>query len=342
MSAGVSVIICCFNSARRLPETLRHLAAQQVTEETAWEVVVVDNASTDETAEVARRCWPTEAAAPLRVVLETEAGLSHARVRGMREARYDVISFIDDDNWAAGDWISRVSAIFAAHPEIGGAGGRMEEVCEIAPPGWFQEVKAHYAVGPQHLQSGDVTNSAGTLLCGAGLNLRTGAVRKLLADGFVFLMSGRKENRLSMGEDSELCFALRASGWRFWYDDELVLKHFIPQTRLRWDYAVRLMRGLGESSPLFTLYLCALKAPPFERYPVWKATWVFQTSKALRQFVAVILSHPEACFRQREGSVSVLEFERSKSRLAGLWALFGRYGKVQEGIRRAAGAWARP
>jgi glycosyltransferase involved in cell wall biosynthesis len=244
MNGGVSVIICCHNSAERLPETLRHLAAQQVPEGLLWEIVVVDNASADNTSEIALRCWPTVDPAPLRVVSESQVGLSHARIRGIREARHEIISFIDDDNWVPTDWVARVIALFASHPEIGAAGGRIEAAGEITPPDWFESVQGHYAVGRQYSQSGDITNTSGTLLCGAGLNLRTAAVRRLLEHGFVFMMSGRKGTRLAAGEDAELCFALRASGWRFWYDDDLVLRHFISKERLRWNYALRIMRGM--------------------------------------------------------------------------------------------------
>src|SRR5690348_8092021 len=73
---GISVVICTYNGAERLPQTLAHLAAQEDTGTIAWEVLVVDNASTDDTAEVARRCWPADAPAPLRVVGEPRMGLS--------------------------------------------------------------------------------------------------------------------------------------------------------------------------------------------------------------------------------------------------------------------------
>jgi hypothetical protein len=118
-----------------------------------------------------------------------------------------------------------------------------------------------------------------------------------------------------------------------------VLRHFIPKARLQWDYALGLMRGMGESSTLIALYLFALNGPPFDVYPAWKRTWLFQILKTLRHLVRVILFHPDACFRQPEGSLSVLEYEKLKSQLAALWALRGRYKKVQEDIRQSA--WAK-
>jgi len=335
MSMGVSVVICCHNSAKRLTETLRHLAAQKVPGDIPWEVVVIDNASTDDSADVAQECWPANHPAPLRVVTETQAGLSHARIRGIAEARHEIVSFIDDDNWAAADWIERVATIFASHPEVGACGGRIEEVCEITPPDWFKSVKIHYAVGSQHNQSGDITDTSGTLLCGAGLSLRTAGVRKLLGEGFAFMMSDRKGNSLSSGGDTELCFALRASGWRFWYDDDLFLQHFIPKERLRWDYAVRLMRGLGEASAFFVVYLIALNAPPYDRRPAWTKSWGFQMLKTLQQLAKIIVSHPIDSLSQKEGLLPALRFKQFSSQLATLWSLSGSFDEISDSIRRA-------
>jgi glycosyltransferase involved in cell wall biosynthesis len=339
MSDGVSVIICCHNSAQRLPETLRHLAAQRVPANIPWEIVVIDNASTDDTAQTALSLWPASHPASLRVVAESEPGLSHARIRGIREARYQVISFVDDDNWLSPTWIKRVHGIFAEHAEVGACGGRIEAVCEVPPPAWFQSVQGQYAVGQHYDATGDITNTAGTLLCGAGLSLRTAAVRILLEQGFVFMMSGRKGGRLTAGEDTELCFALRASGWKFWYDSELLLRHFIPETRLQWSYALALKRGIGGSSALFDLYLFALNGPPFSGYPGWKKKWSFQLLKALGRFIQIALAHPLACLFKPKGSRWVLELESMKCRLSALMELRSRYQEVQEEIRQAA--WRR-
>jgi glycosyltransferase involved in cell wall biosynthesis len=102
---GVSIIICCHNSSTKLPATLSHLRKQQVPRELPWEVVVVDNASTDGTSCVALNNWPQDAPTTLRVVTEKRLGLSHARTRGLLEAKYEIVSFIDDDNWVCSSWV---------------------------------------------------------------------------------------------------------------------------------------------------------------------------------------------------------------------------------------------
>src|SRR5207245_9963396 len=73
---GVSVIVCCHNSASRLPATLTHLAGQRCEGRFAWEVILVDNASSDGTARFAQELWPLEAPASIRVVHEARIGLA--------------------------------------------------------------------------------------------------------------------------------------------------------------------------------------------------------------------------------------------------------------------------
>ncbi|MCE0496482.1 MAG: glycosyltransferase [Methylacidiphilales bacterium] len=340
MPDGVSVIICCHNSAKRLPETLRHLAVQSVPEGIRWEIVVVDNASTDDTAEIAMDHWPATSPAPLRVVSEPQAGLNYARRSGILKAHYEIVSLIDDDNWVASDWILRVHSIFASNPEVGACGGQSEAMPEISPPVWFKNIQGAYAIGWQHAYTGDVTDALGTLLWGAGLNLRTAAFQDLLTHGFEFIVQDREGAQLSTGGDTEICFAMRARGWHLWYDHELRLRHFVPKERLRWDYARRLMLGLGKAAVLFDLYLSALGRPPFDACPTWKKTWFPQFLKALRQWGTLAILHPADCFFQPEGSLVALSFEKMRAQLMTLWCIRGHYQKLRDHIAQAP--WTNP
>jgi glycosyltransferase involved in cell wall biosynthesis len=112
MSLGVSIVICCYNSAERLPQTLGFLAAQRLPETTPWEVLVIDNASSDNTAEVATKCWPISSPAPLRVVREPNPGTGNARFRSFSEARHEILVFLDDDNWIDETWVARAINFF--------------------------------------------------------------------------------------------------------------------------------------------------------------------------------------------------------------------------------------
>jgi len=336
MNGGVSVVVCCHNSAKRLPETLRHLAAQQVPDGLPWEVVVIDNASTDDTAETARRCWPVQAPAPLRVVLEPRPGTGNARFRSFSEARYEIMSFVDDDNWVGPDWVGKVAVFFNRHPEITAVGGPSKAVFETTQPKWFSSISGYYAVGDQHAFAGDITDQPGTLLWTAGMSLRKERFLEVVEKGFRFLSCVGSSLPLRRGEDTELCFALREIGAKLFYDPAMVIEHFMPADRMTWPNALKLAVIMGEASPLLGLYVTALNHPPFDAYPGWKKTWFFQTLKVLRQLCGIVLAHPLDCLLQPEGSLYAFDFKRILGHLATLWALRGRYKKLQQDIRQSA------
>ncbi len=179
MPLGVSVVICCHNSAERLPEHVgAFVSAQKVPAGLLCEVLVVDNASTDATAEVARQHWPKDAPAPLRVVHEPQPGLTHARQRGFSEARHEIISFIDDDNWVCPNG-SQPSPILDDHPHrcrcVRRTGGEAEP--EIDSPWWFETFQGHFAVWTTELtEAGRYHVDARGYLWGAGLAILQGRV----------------------------------------------------------------------------------------------------------------------------------------------------------------------
>lgn len=287
---GVSIVICCYNSVGRLPETLRHLAAQTSTASIPWEVLVIDNASSDATAAVARQAWSDEALAPLRVVNEPKPGLTHARYRGLRESQFEFISLIDDDNWVSADWVARVFSILSTHPEVAVCGGRGEPVLEIkTPPEWFAEFASAYAVGPQGGAEGYVVRA---WLYGAGMSIRKAAWIALLSNGFRPALADRKGKSLTSGGDSELCFALVLSGWNLWYDPNLTFRHYLPAERLTWSYLRRLHRSFGAAVVWMEQYKqlidpaanVAFRSIPFpdKTCAAIRSCWLFQMYATIR------------------------------------------------------------
>jgi GT2 family glycosyltransferase len=253
MVSGVSIVICCHNSRQRLEPTLAHVAAQRVAAGIPWEVVVVDNDSSDNTGDLARRCWPAPTGAALRVVREDEVGLSKARERGFLESHYPIISFVDDDTWIEPEWINTLVSIMDRMPEVGACGGPVEGVFEEPQPSWFNDYAERYAVGQQAAQSCDVTHIRG-YLWGAGLSVRRTAWDNIRTHGFRFRLPGRRPGNLRSGEDVELCRVLALRGWRLWYDTRLQLKHFMPRERLEPGYLKRLCRANGGVSMIMELY----------------------------------------------------------------------------------------
>jgi glycosyltransferase involved in cell wall biosynthesis len=263
-SAGLrlSVVICCHNSAARLEPTLNHLAAQTGLTPSQWEVVLVDNGSTDGTAARALDLWRA-AGSPveLRVVPEPKLGLINARLAGIAQARHEILTFVDDDNWVCPDWCATALGLMAAHPEVGVLGSRGEPAFEPGQeiPAWFAPLRHGYATGPQARHSGFIDGPTARFY-GAGLTLRRAALNELLQSGFTPLCTGRSGARLTAGEDSELCYALALRGWRLWYEDRLRFSHFIPAGRLTDQYAEKLFHGLGVTSAIEEFYFETARA----------------------------------------------------------------------------------
>src|SRR6187402_2986286 len=115
MVAGISVIICCYNSVARIEPTLKHLFAQKGVTASEWEIILVDNGSTDSTSATALQLWNSlEGEKPaFKVLQESIPGLSTARQTGIDAAAFEYVLFCDDDNWLQEDYVANGLKIMA-------------------------------------------------------------------------------------------------------------------------------------------------------------------------------------------------------------------------------------
>ncbi len=257
MAAGISVIICCYNSTPRIEPTLKQLFRQTGISSSAWEVIVVDNASTDNTAEAAASVWNELAGEKpaFRVLAEPTPGLSAARKKGIEAAVFDYILFCDDDNWLAENYLFNGLKIMQSDPRIGVLGGTGNPVFEKSEPPYFWINQYHVlAVGEQSVIEGDITDERGVLY-GAGMILNKLAFLELKEKfDFNFLVSDRIGNLLISSGDHELCLALKRIGYRVFYSRSLQFQHFIPARRTSIDYYKKLFLGFGVSYALLHAY----------------------------------------------------------------------------------------
>lgn len=268
---GVSVILCCHNSEPRLKPTLQHLALQEITTGIPWEIVLVDNASTDQTPHLAKSLWrQNRCDIDFKIVFEPNLGLINARIHGLKCSSFEYICYIDDDNWLDVHYIEKVYDIFKSHPEVAVCGGRSEAVFEpgFQLPFWFFKYQHAYAIGSQGENEGVVPDSRG-YLWGAGISFRKSALMQLIDSGFKPLLTGRSGQSLSAGEDAELCLALRACGWKLWYSPQLKLRHFIPSFKVDWNYLLRMYKGFGASHVFHKVYLFLFKGRKRVKLSIW-------------------------------------------------------------------------
>jgi glycosyltransferase involved in cell wall biosynthesis len=231
---GVSVIICCHNSQTRIGSTLQALA--ECHKDFPIEVILVDNASSDDTTEVAREVW-SKLGNPfgLRILLEPAPGKVYAQRTATKEARHELIVFCDDDNWLSPDYLVLAKQILS-DPNVGAASGQAEPVFEGQAPTFVYSHGHWLALGIQSLQTGDVTDTVG-YVWGAGLAVRRADLMKIYECPHLPILSG-PSGVLSnaRGDDNELCWAIAVLGKRLIYDERLKIKHFMPRERLSLEY----------------------------------------------------------------------------------------------------------
>lgn len=252
MGIGISIIICCYNSSTRLPETLQHIALQQVIDNISWEVIVVNNNSNDTTVEVAKKEWlKYNCKAAFKVINEPNPGLSHARKAGIFAAQYTYSIFCDDDNWLDQKYIQTAFNNLNCDDSIAAVGGYGTAISSMDFPTWFVQYADGYAVGNRGLSSGYMPN--GQLLIGAGICFRKNLYLKAYSQ-LPSLLNDRKGSELSSGGDFEMCLRFLLMKYKLYFDENLVFKHFIPPERLTVEYRDELYQGFRLSSPCIEFY----------------------------------------------------------------------------------------
>lgn len=252
---GISVIVCCYNSATRITDTLTHLTLQEFKQPINWEVIIVNNASTDNTAEIAKQFREKFEVFNQRLIIVDQPipGLSYARDMGIAAAKYKYIVFCDDDNWLDSKYLNNAYQIMENSPKIGALGGQGLVATDAEQlPDWFNKHKTGYAVGKQADYNGDV--SAKYALWGAGLVTRKELYLKCFPKEYPSFLTGRKGNSLSAGEDSEFCLRLLLKGYILYFDESLKFTHFIPKERLTLQYRERLHQGFEVAMDRLIMY----------------------------------------------------------------------------------------
>ncbi len=240
-----SIVICTYNGEHRLPDVLNCLMAQSGVKRLAWEVIVVDNNSTDGTAQVVetfRQQWPRDV--PLRYAVESRQGAGYARQHGIQIARSPLVGFLDDDNHPSLGWVTAAYQFGQAHPQAGAYGSRIQGDFEVAPPPNFDRIGAMLALTERGSEPLLYTPRNKILPPSAGLVVRrqawlTSVPESLsLADAIGFRAAG---------EDLEVVLYIQRHGWEIWYNPAMRMHHKIPGSRLQRDYLLLLFRGIGLS-----------------------------------------------------------------------------------------------
>lgn len=252
---GISIIICTYNGKTKLEKTLS--AIKHLQSICPWELIIVDNASTDGCDEYATSLLK-ESFLDWQICYESKPGLMNARLCGLNVAKYDILLYCDDDNALQNDYLVIGYELLNKNNSIGAIGGCGFPVFEAEKPSWFDKYSHSFAVGPQAGKDGHINNYPAEVY-GAGTFFRKKVLLKFLDKGFKSGLSGRTGSNLVSGEDVEWCFLIQLLGYEIWYDHRLKFQHEMPSDRMNWEYYLRLKKGIAKGTIRLLPYGCLLK-----------------------------------------------------------------------------------
>lgn len=246
----ISIVVCTYNGKERIGPCLASLVAQENSPD--YEILVVDNASSDGTGELVRThlgsAFPSKA---WRVITEEKPGLLNARLAGLSAAQYDWVLFCDDDNVLFSDFLFQCRQVLSEYSGIGVFGSLGIPEFLGPKPDWFDRYSSSYAVGPQ-LRDGQGVKHLVYVYGACSIYLKK-PVLKLLKE-FNPVLSDRTGKELGSGGDVEWCWLMQLMGYKVAYSPKLQFTHQLPASRLTWEYYIRLKKGISGSAGLLSVY----------------------------------------------------------------------------------------
>lgn len=241
----ISLIVCTYNREEYIGQMLERLA-DNLCHADRWEIVLVDNNSTDRTSGI---CGDFHAAHPgiqYRYFQEKMQGLSYARNRGIREARGDVIVFLDDDAFVEAHYLENLEKRLAEYPDAAAFGGRIDPLFESGEaPDWLCPWTMSWISA---LDKGEeVSLFTDKYPIGANMGFRKETLNT--CGGFSTRL-GRTGKNMMGGEEKDLFMRVRRAGFKIYYFPDVRVQHVIPKSRTTREYIVKFAKGIGMSENL--------------------------------------------------------------------------------------------
>ncbi len=241
----LSIIVCTYNRDTYLRICLEHLNKLQLPTD-QFEILVVDNNSTDNTAAVCEEFQQRQPQLDLSYLLETQQGLSYSRNLGLNKAKAPYISYLDDDAFANPDYAQNIIDYFEKNPQVDAIGGKITPIYEGTKPDWMSKYLLPL-VAALDMGTEPVPFKGLKFPIGANMAFRQSALVGL--KGFNTDL-GRKGHFLGSGEEKDLFYRLQASNKIIHYVPNVHVNHSIPESRTQSEYIRRMATGVGKSEAL--------------------------------------------------------------------------------------------
>ena len=275
----LSVILCTYNRERYIYNVLQSIAAGGFGD---YEIVLVNNNSTDGTESECQRFAKDHPEVAMRYCVEKQQGLSYARNRGIMESQGEVLVYVDDDAMVNREYLQTYAKFFNRNKEAVAAGGPITpryDGCE--EPSWMSHYTRQLVTGELNLGTREREFPKGAFPGGGNA-----AYRKSVFDevGLFNVELGRKGNSLIGAEEKDLFDKMTSRGMKFYYLPNAILYHLIPPKKLTQDYFDRLTYGIGVSERYRTLQIGKKKYLNrlLKEAVKWGGTMVLWTGFALK------------------------------------------------------------
>lgn len=240
----ITVAVCTWNRARLFQDCLESLAALQIPEGLRTEVLIVDNASSDDTRTVVESF---RRRLPIRYLYEPALGLSNARNCAVAQAQGQFIVWIDDDARVEAEWPVAYVAGIEKHAEAAVFGGPIEPEFEVPPPPWMRQtwpmISRYYAIKSMPEETSIHT---GNLPKGANFAIRTDVQRRYSYNP----AEGRRGDVLFSGDESTVIRRVLNDGGTGVWVPEARVRHHLPARRMTLQYLRRTVRDSGKQAAL--------------------------------------------------------------------------------------------
>ena len=231
---SITVIVCTYNRCDAVIKALDSIAVQVLPPSVEWDVLIVDNNSTDNTRQVVEN-YCLQNPSRFSYVFEKKQGLSNARNTGIEKARGNVLAFTDDDAIVGPEWLQNLTSSLLSG-ECAAAGGRIVPVWPAAVPKWLSHQDL-VTLGPfGGFDLGPEPKPLTRSFYGGNMAVRRDVVEKY--GGFRADL-GRSSTNLMGREDIEIANRLIAAGEKLRYEPNAVIWHPIAESRMKKSYLLR-------------------------------------------------------------------------------------------------------
>jgi len=311
MGVSISIIMPTHNRAELLDTVLRSLSLIEVPDEADVDLVLVANACSDNTIEVASK-WARSLPFPTKCVEESKPNVCVARNAGIQASRGEIIALLDDDVWVEPGWLKGLLEVFASTPaDI--VAGRVELWWGETPkPDWFT---ARLEAMLSQIDHGDQVVELRRRGDAVGANL---SWRRALTDAIGGFTPGldRTGTRLLGGGDTELIQRALARGSRMFYAPRAIAHHYVSPGRCTAEYLARLSRDQATSR----VYI--------DPSPTW-CRMAIKVVSGLRQWLSHLVSEQWYALSGDQGQAV---YHRARKN-AGIGKMVGAYERL---LRRTA------